>query len=172
MKSSTVGTALMCLSFPALAGPEAGAVVGYDLMSPSTGASAQGGLMLGARGGFRTDGGIALDAQILRHASSSGGLSTSEMVAGLGVRYFFVDADLSPFVSSHLNYHTGAKLHSGSESQAAANSSGIGLDIGGGLRIAISDLIYTDITTQYAMQFTGDLRHNTLGFGLGFGVTF
>ena len=172
MKLSPIIAAALSFSLPATAGPEVGAVVGYSLMSPSTGASADGGFMMGARGGFRTDSGAILDAQVLRNSSGSGGLSTSETVMGVGLRYLMVDAGLSPFVSGHVNYHMGAQLSGGGVSQAIPDSSGIGIDAGGGLQIRISDLIYTDVLAHYALQFTGQHRHNTLGLGLGFGATF
>lgn len=172
MKAIPFSCALLVGSFPALAGPEAGAILGYSLMSASSGADPQGGLMLGARGGFRTDTGTVLDAQFLRNSSSSAGLSTTETVVGLGVRYFIVEAALSPLVAGHLNYHMGASAGTSQGTDEIPNSSGIGVDLGGGLQIRMSDLLYTDIIAQYAIQMTGDARHNTLGFGVGFGVTF
>jgi len=172
MKAVLFSSALMLVSSPGMAGPEAGAILGYSLMSASNGADPQGGLMLGARGGFRTETGMVLDAQFLRNSSSSSGLSTTESVVGLGIRYFIVEAALSPLVAGHLNYHMGASSGTSEGTTTVADSSGIGVDVGGGLQIRISDLLYTDIIAQYAIQMTGEARHNTLGFGLGFGVTF
>ena len=132
MNSNFLFASALFLSLPAVAGPEAGALMGYSLMSPSSGASPEGGLMVGVRGGFRTDSGTILDAQFLRNSSGSGGLSTSEMVMGVGVRHLMIDAGLSPFISGHLNYHMGAQISGGGVSQAIPDSSGIGIDAGGG----------------------------------------
>ena len=172
MKKTLYSTLLLLLSLSANAGPEAGGLVGYSLMSASSGADPKGGVMLGVRGGFRTGSGTVIDAQLIRNSSASSGMSSSEMLMGVGLRYFIIDGGISPFASGHINYHMGSNTSSGGQTTSNPDSSGIGVDVGGGLKINITDLIYTDLFTHYSLQFTGKNRHNTLGFGLGAGVSF
>ena len=169
---STFTAALAFCSLPAVAETEVGVFGGYDFMSASQGGSSQGGLMAGARAGYRTASGLVIDAQFIRHSSSSGGLTTAQMLAGVGARYHFFDTDLSPFASAHINHHLAAHIEGGGESMALGNSSGLGMDVGGGVQLGINGTWFIDVTSHYAIQFMGDLRYNSLGMGLGAGTWF
>ena len=141
-------------------------------MSASSGGDSQGGLMAGLRAGLRAGSGLVVDAQVIRHSASSAGLSTTQMLAGIGSRYHFVDAEFSPFVSGHINHHFEAELAGGGESIAIEDSSGLGLDVGGGVQFDLNGTMYAEASAHYAVQFMGDPSFDSFGVGIGAGIWF
>ena len=67
----------------------------------------------------------------------------TQMVVGIGARYYISDGSLQPFAAAHVNYHLGANAslsgNGGSLDAEVAGSSGMGADVGGGAQFAISD---------------------------------
>ena len=165
-------TAALLLATPAAAETEVGLLAGYDFMSASSGGNSEGGLMAGLRAGLRTGSGLVADAQLIRHSAPSEGLSSSQILAGVGARYHFADAEFSPFISAHLNHHFEASVSGGGESTAKTGSSGLGMDVGGGAQLDLNGSVYAEVTGHYAVQFLGDLRYSSLGMGAGVGVWF
>ena len=163
---------LALFALPVSAETEAGLLAGYNFMSASSGGNSEGGLMAGVRGGFRTASGLVIDAQVTRHSTSSEGLSTAQFLAGVGARYHFADAEFSPFISAHLNHHLEAHVSGGGGSAAIEGSSGLGMDVGGGAQLDLNGAVFAEAIGHYAMQFSGDIRYNSLGMGVGIGVWF
>ncbi len=184
MKMITATLAGLFMSGSAIASTEVGAILGFGIMSAKSSAEGTGGsangLLFGLRGGKRLDSGLAIDGQFLRHSGSSTvnvmgteiSTTTSQMLIGAGVRYYIGDGGVTPFVSSHLNYHLGASVGGSGASISVPESSGLGLDVGGGAQFGLGDTLYAEALGYYSLQLTGTNKLNNLGIGAGFGAKF
>jgi hypothetical protein len=173
----------LTLSGTAMAGPEVGAIIGYNSVTMSAAgetSDAEGGLMFGLRGGMRTDSGFAIDGQFIHQSASASqdglDLSISQMRIGVGTRYYIGDGGVTPFVAAHLNYHLGASVSASANGSSASadlpGTSGLGADVGGGAQFGIGDSLYAEVLAFYSLQLSGDTKFNALGFGAGFGAKF
>ena len=180
-----IATSLLALTLSgsAFAGNEAGLLLGFDSMKADLSgetSESETGMMFGLRGGTELSDGVVLDAQFLRHSASESqeGLTASvtQMVVGIGARYYIGDGSLKPFAAGHANYHLGANAslsgNGGSLDSEVPGSSGMGADVGGGAQFAISDSLYAEGLAYYSLQFSGDIKYNTMAFGAGFGAKF
>jgi hypothetical protein len=90
-------------------------------------------------------------------------------VVGAGVRYYFNDNDIQPFVSGHLGYHLRYKDSYDGQSDTYGGGF-LGLDAGGGARFAVSDTMFAEALGY--IDLTGENKPNTIGEAGGFGMKF
>ncbi len=160
---------LAAVSLPAMADVETGLSAGYGITSASSGGSPEDGLFAGGRVGLAVSNPLQIDLQVSRYSASSGGLATTQIVAGAGARFYLADAELRPFVSGHINHHFEARIEGGGESVALPSSGGLGVQAGVGLQQDISPTLYADARVTFAKQLLGSMTfaHGAVSLGVG-----
>ena len=162
--------AALTLSSTATADFEAGAHAGYTMMDAKEATDTASGPALGVRVGMGVGLGLTPEINITRYSATpeEGGESATltQIQTGLGARFYVGDFFVRPFVGGHLNYAMAATTAAGSE---VTDSSGLGVDVGGGLQLKFLDLITTELQGCYARTFTNAAISNIYA-GLGVGV--